>query len=234
MDSDNAQSAGQPPEGTTTTNQSNPQPAVSPAVQSRFDELTGIIHELRRTNETVIQQNLDLAASRIAQQQPEPQSQLPEGVDPTTYHAIMQGIGQQMSFQFGQLKQEMNQMVGGVRQSQEQMEFQREAQGSDPAVVKLALQLQNDWRKKGLNGWTPNDALTHAEGILARQNRQQNRQTRPNGMAEDSVSQGGALPPAINSNRNIPSPKSDEEVRRMSIGQRDEYYLSRVGDSELG
>ena len=234
MDNDNTQSSEQTPDG------SNTQPVPNPTnptngVQSRIDELTGTIHEQRRameqTNATIqelIAQNAALAARQ--QQQPEQRQELPEGVDPALANFLTNQFKTMLDANNRSLEQKLGQVVGTVRQSQEQLEFQQAATGADPKVVQAAQQLMATWRNKGFTGWIPADAIIYAEGQVARQGKQ--RTQRPNGDSNDAIQQGGAPLPPIQQSK-LPPSKSDEEVNAMSLAEQEKYWGSRVGNSDL-
>lgn len=221
--------------------ETNTQPAVNPNVQARFDEMTAQQHELRRqleaqalANQELMGQLAAISTKLVSSHQPSAPAvpPPPEGVDPNMVNYFAQTMGQQMAAQLTQFKQEISQMVGGVRQSQEQIEFQQVASQYSPVVQQEAAKLLASWKKSGLQGWRPEDAFIYAEGQLARQARLTQAKTRPNGTADDmTVASGGSTPPPTT--RALPPPKSDAELAQMTLAQREAYWASRVGNSEL-
>lgn len=220
------------------TNPTQPtQPAVPPGVQARFDEMTAETHALRRQLEAqnLAQQELitQLAANAIKANQPtQPAEPLPEGVDPTLVNYLSKSMSQVMANQLDNFKREITSALGGVRQSQEQMEVQQVASKYSPEVQKEAQSLLASWRKMGLTGWKPEDAFIYAEGQASVRARSNANRTKPNGDGSDSMVQGGGgLPPPPT--RNLPPAKSDDELKKMTPGQQEAYWAGRVGNTEL-
>jgi hypothetical protein len=209
---------------------------ITPGVQSRIDELVGRDHEKNRqleqmnqTMQELIAQNAALAARQSAVAAPVPA--LPEGVDPSMVDYLSQQMKQAMSQQFAQLEQKFTQAFGSVKQTQEQMAFQAAATGYPPEVQREAEKLMATWKRNGFTGWQPKDAFIYARGQLADQAAQQQYRDRPNGNGGDSVTPGGSLPPSPT--RSLAPAKSDDELRRLSVKQREEYWAARVGDSDI-
>ncbi len=234
--SDNAQSADQTPDG---SNPATTQTAVPPGVQSRFDELTGIIHEKQRQMDAMSQTMQELIATTAANaakqsmafNQNTPAQALPEGIDPSLVSYLSNQMTQTMSQQMAAMEQKIASMVGGVRQSQEMMEFQAASQGVDPTVAAEAQKLMQTWKRNGFTGWKPEDAIVYATGLVATKQRAAQNRNRPNGDGNDALSVGGGSMPSTSNS--LPPPKSDEEMRGMSIQQQEAYWASRVGNSEL-
>lgn len=204
-------------------------------VQSRIDELTGTIHEQRRqleqmgqTMQEVIAQSAAVAAKQSMTANAPVAQALPEGIDPTLVDYLSKSMTQAISEQMTRMEQKFTQAFGSVRQSQEAMEFQAAAQGVEPKVIQEAQKLMTDWKRRGLSGWKPEDAILHAEAIMARQARQAQNRNRPNGVGEEGA--GGQPPPT---NRQLPPAKSDAELAGMPLDAQLEYLGKRVGDSEL-
>lgn len=232
-----------PTQSTTATNTiPNPEVQKVPeAVQQRFDELTGTIHEMRRQAEAnnqlqqeLIAQNAALNVRMLTAPQAQPAGpQIPEGMDPTAAQYMAKLVAETMAQNNQVLEQRISQLVGGIRQSQQQTEFQQATAGVDPAVAKEAAKFMQAWARAGNTGWTAQDAVIYAEGALARTNRVNQNRMRPNGESNDAVTQGGANTPNPVANRNLPPPKSDAELKVMSLSQQEAYWAGRAGDSEL-
>lgn len=233
METDNTQS-------TTPDNNTQPKPEVTPGVQARIDELVGRQHEkdrqleqMNQTMQELIAQNAALAARQSQVAIPQTmQPQLPEGVDPAMAQFFMGQFDSMLKANAKQMEDKLHQVVGGIRQTQEQMEFQSAAQGRSPEVIQRAAKLLSHWKRIGASGFTQADALVYAEGQLAEETRNQQRKQRPNGDGNDTTTLGGGAAPSTQRSA-LPPPKSDEEIRRMSPAQQVAYYEARVGDSEI-
>lgn len=219
------------------TNQSNDQ--LSKGTQDRINELTAKLYEERGAREQaqqIAQELIAQNASRNTQpppvQQPQPM-QLPEGMDPThvAFYANMYKAQQEATIQA--IKAEFAPLLGGVKQTQEQMLFQQAAASYTPEVVNEAKRLQAVWAKNNYTGWTPEDALIYADGIAAKKARAQQQRMRPNGDGNDTtVNAGGGVPNPVQQTSR-PHTKTEEEIRRMTPAEAVAYWGSRVGDTEI-
>lgn len=222
---------------TQTQPQSNDQ--LSKGVQERINELTAKLYEERGAREQaqqIAQELIAQNASRVNQPPPvqqQPQMQLPEGMDPTHVAFFANMYKAQSEATVQALRAELAPVLGGVKQTQEQMLFQQAAAGYTPEVVNEAKRLQAVWSKNNYSGWTPEDALIYAEGIAAKKARAQQRMQRPNGDGNDTtVTAGGSMPNPVQQTSR-PHTKSEEEIRRMTPAEAVAYWGARVGDTEI-
>ena len=146
------------------------------------------------------------------------------------YQTLLAASTQTLKSELAEVRREMGQMIGSVRQSQVQTEMQQAVQGVDPTVAKEAQKLYVEWQKAGLQGWKPADAVIYAKGQLALANEAVARRQQPNGQGEQQY--GASAPNPVVQTR-LPPPKSDAEVNKMSLAQQEAYWAGRVGDSPI-
>lgn len=211
-------------------------------LNARFAELTAIINgqkEQVAQSQALVQQLLSSQAQLQQQltqnhRAPEPQGfqiQLPDGVDPVlaqTLQGMTQAFQKTLEEQNKKTHELIQQAVGGVRMTQEQMELQQAVQGQPKEVGELANRLYHQWRQAGNTGWTPQDAVVYARGKLGVAG-----QTAPGRQTIEHVTPGGAPPPSPNSGQGLPPPLPDEVIRKMSLKQQEDYWAKRVGDTPL-
>lgn len=136
--------------------------------QKRIDELVAKhadaqrrAEELSIINTQQMQMLMNQAVPQVQSQGPQPGELPPEllqQVDPTLLKVI-EAMTAKQSAQF-------QQVIARLEGQQAQQAFQQRAASLPPEVVANGQKLMNDWRRAGLQGWTPEDALTYAMGQI--------------------------------------------------------------------
>lgn len=215
-------------------------PAIPESIQKRFDELTANQREAERRYQDAMALNQQLLARvaapppPVAQQGPSaPVITLPEGTDPAlaqAFKAQQDYFAQALAQQAKSFEQTVQTSMGGVRMTQEQMRVQQAAQGEDPAVAQLAQKLYQDWTQKGHTGWNPEDAITHAKGMLAAQGK-----WTPPAQGQGNIRHinqpamnFGAAPPAPNAQTMLPERLDDAILNKMTPEKRLAYEADRM------
>jgi hypothetical protein len=212
-------------------------------LNQRFAELTQIINsqkDLLAQSQTLAQQlmanqaALQAQLAQVHQPRQEPaqpfQIQLPEGTDPAlaqVFNGMTQAFQKTLEEQHKRTEALISQAVGGVRQSQEQMEMSQAVAGQPKEVQELANRLYQQWRQAGHTGWVPRDAVTFARGQLGVTAAPGHRQ------AQQEITAPGGAPPPPARGQELPPPLPDEVLKKMSLKQQEDYWFKRVGDSPL-
>jgi hypothetical protein len=204
--------------------------AVPPGVQKRIDELTARSKaaEEAASAERVQREQLAqllLAQSQQAQRTPPPEPPkmpelpCPEGMDPSIWAAFNMQSRATAAFlaeqQSRALEARLAPALRNLQMSQGEMEFQRAAQGVDPAIGAEARKLLDTWQRAGLTGWTPNDAVVYAAGQAALKRQGRDAQGRFNQQLDPALN-GGAPAAALSK----PSP---QEVPAYADSASDQY-----------
>lgn len=222
-------------------------PAIPDAVQKRFDEMTAQFRESQRMYQESQNQNMALLAQLAQRSNPVPPPatpqlptiQFPEGTDPSianAFQAQQKFFQDMMAQQAKNLEQTINGQLGQVRMTQEQLQFQQVAQKYPPEVQRLGEQRLNEWRKAGLTGWNPEDALRYAFGELASTGKlpmtPQNQQV-PNARPLNQPQTGynmpfGAPPPPVQQTLTLPDALPDAVLAKMKPEAQLKYWEDRL------
>lgn len=171
-------------------------PQGSPGAEARIQELVAQMHETRRQAEAVQEQNRQLMLAMMQNQQtaqrpPDPYAGVE--VDPDDRRRV-EAV---MAPMIRQMQETQRQMAEQVSRNQARQHAER-AYGS-PIVADLADKFAGEWQRKGLTGWTPEDAATYALGVAVDMERRKG-------------GKGGATPPAPN----FTAPKSPPLITQSS------------------
>lgn len=210
-------------------------------LNQRFAEMTKTINETREmlASQQALNQQLIATQAQLHQQlttrgQPQtpavPQFTLPEGTDPqvaAVFNNMASMFQKQLEESAKRTEETINRAVGGVRMSQEQMELNQAMSSQPKEVQELAGRLLQSWRQQGYTGWKPQDAITFARGQLGVANTPPPRRTH-----NDDMVPGGSPPPDPRG-QTLPPPLPDEQLKRMTLKQQEEYWFKRAGDTPL-
>jgi hypothetical protein len=158
---------------------------TSPGVQKRFDQLTAEKREMQRqleeqqklTQTLLLQQ---MQAQQQAQRQPEPQlpemPQAPEGMDPVLYHTFLKAAEVASRRQTMELERRMAPLLQQTHRTQADMTIVQEAGGNNE-LAQRAQRRYAAWVANNLQG-DPRDAVLYEEGLMAREARSRQTQSR--------------------------------------------------------
>lgn len=195
-------------------------------IQRRIDELTARFHDTRReldeekAAKAVLLQQMTMLQQRPVAQEP------PVEVDPELRRGIDSVYGptlQRLEAQNRDLQ---------VRLASQEARNVAIQQGEAPEVVDLAQKLMIDWHRRGVPGVTAEDAVVHATGLLARQERARTaaaktERTGFNKLSTTNLATQSAPPRAVVRNE-IPKDLDDRSPEEQA-----KFWADRVGDSPL-
>lgn len=148
-----------------------PEPAINEGIQKRIDELTARYHRAERDRDRV-QAERDAQASQMQelmlaftrQQQPQTPDPLSE-IHPDDKRRVEAIVSPFVKRQ--------EEVLRRLEESHRMQQVERIAsQIGDQRVADLAMKLQGEWTKRNLSGWTEQDAVIHAAGLVALQDRE--------------------------------------------------------------
>lgn len=145
-----------------------PQTNQFDGIQKRIDELTARYHDSERRASEMLsakdQQIAQLANALSARLQPQTPDPL-EGIHPDDRRKVEAIMTPQL--------RRIEEMTARLDAVMAQQRFEQATQQvGDDRVATIAKDLMADWRRRGLPGWTPEDAVIHAQGIVTMQEKQ--------------------------------------------------------------
>ncbi len=206
-------------------------PEKPSGIEARINELTAKFREAERAlnerSNQVAERDAQIATllTTLAAGRQEPVQTQQVDIDPDEqrkFDALMSPRMLQMQRQLERLEQELS-----------ASQFRQVATGVEPEVAKRAQELMGAWKRNGYSGWTPEDAVTYAQGELLRkqksvaQTANQQRQEF-NTLSHGVTSQQNSPPPA--QARSVKIPKN---IDQLPANKQAEIYEQELGDFSL-
>ena len=132
-------------------------------IQKRIDELVAKVHE-REAEVTHLRQQNEVFMAQALKQYQQPAPVEPQyAVDPEEARRL-----KPMLAPYEQALQAVQRQLAQIQQFSVQQQMQQAAaKFGDPTVMDDATKLMQAWSSKGLQGWSPEDALVYAAGQRA-------------------------------------------------------------------